>query len=109
MMELMASGQMGKVPETPKPGNPLFSKTTNVITGGNRMALDSAKGKAEGFGFRTKVLSAEITGKARDVGRWLAHKAMVENRSMGMQSPGCLIPGEVYASPRLFLNQREKE
>lgn len=93
LMELMAAGQMGKVPETPKPGNPLFSKTTNVIIGSNRMALDSAKGKAEGLGFRTEVLSAEITGEARDVGRWLAHKALVFHRSMGMQSSGCLISG----------------
>ena len=90
--ELLAKGQMGKVPETPKPGNPLFSNTTNMIIGSNRRALEAAQGKAEGLGFRTEVLSAEITGEARDVGRWLARKALVM-RAMGMQSPVCLISG----------------
>jgi len=91
--ELLAKGQIGKVPETPKPGNPLFSNTTNMIIGSNRRALEAAQGKAEGLGFRTEVLSAEISGEARDVGRWLARKALVVKRSMGMQSPVCLISG----------------
>jgi glycerate 2-kinase len=90
---LLAGGQMEIVPETPKPGDPVFRKVTNMIIGNNRMALDAARKKAGEIGIRAEVLSAEISGEAREVGKWLAHKALVVKRTMGMQPHLCLISG----------------
>ncbi len=91
--ELLVKGKMGMVPETPKPGNAVFSKVTNMIIGGNRMALEAAREKAGELGFRAEILSAEITGEARETGRWLAHKALAVKRTMNKQTPLCLISG----------------
>jgi glycerate 2-kinase len=91
--ELLVKGRMGIIPETPKPGNPVFKKVTNMIIGNNRMALDAARKKAGELGFRADVLSAEISGEARGVGKWLAHKALAVKRTMEMQTPVCLISG----------------
>lgn len=91
--ELLVKGRMGLIPETPKPGNPVFSKVTNMIIGGNRMALEAAREKAAELGFRTEILSAEISGDARETGRWLAHKALAVKRTRGIQTPLCLISG----------------
>lgn len=91
--ELLTKGRMGMIPETPKPGNPVFSKVKNQIIGGNRLALEAAREKAGELGFRTEILSAELSGEARETGRWLAHKALAVKRTMGMQTPLCLISG----------------
>jgi glycerate 2-kinase len=91
--ELLAGGQMEIVLETPKPGNPVFRKVTNMIIGNNRMALDAARKKAGEIGVRAEVLSAEISGEAREVGKWLAHKALAVKRTMGTRTPFCLISG----------------
>jgi hydroxypyruvate reductase/glycerate 2-kinase len=91
--ELLVKGQMGIIPETPKPGNPVFTKVTNKIIGCNRLALEAARDKAGELGFRTEILSAEISGEARETGRWLAHKALAVRRTTGMQTPLCLISG----------------
>jgi len=91
--ELLVKGQMGMIPETPKPGNPVFSKVKNRIIGGNRLALEAAREKAETFGLRTEILSSVISGEARDAGRLLARKALAVKRTAAPRSPVCLISG----------------
>ena len=41
------SGVAGKVPETPKPGDPFFRNVVGALIGSNRIALEAAKGEAE--------------------------------------------------------------
>jgi glycerate 2-kinase len=91
--ELLVMGQTGMAPETPKPGKAVFAKVSNVIIGGNLMALEAARKKAEVLGFRSEILSAEISGEARDVGRWLAHKALAAKQIHGKETPLCFISG----------------
>jgi hydroxypyruvate reductase len=68
----LAAGVNAELPETPKPGDPLFSGTQTVIVGSNLLACEAAEGAAELLGFRTLVLSTYIEGEAREVGRVLA-------------------------------------
>jgi hydroxypyruvate reductase/glycerate 2-kinase len=72
IIEFLVSGSKGVVPETPKEGNKLFERVENIIIGSNRIALAAAKERADSLGFHTEIISQEISGEARDVGRWLA-------------------------------------
>jgi len=70
--EHIARGVAGEVPETPKPGDPVFSHVYNFIIGSNRLALEAARHKAEELGFNTLLLSSFVEGEAREVGKLLA-------------------------------------
>jgi glycerate 2-kinase len=93
VMTLLVEGEKGRVPETPKPGNPLFHDVTNRIIGSNRTALEAARKKAEEFGFHAEILTDTISGQAREAGKWLAHKALAVKRTAGSEIPFCLISG----------------
>jgi len=88
-------GLNGLIPETPKEGNKVFERVENIIIGSNTTALSAAKKKAEEMGFHADILSSEITGEAREVGKWFAKKS-VERRNIlntFREKKCCLISG----------------
>ncbi len=60
-------GIEGKVPETPKPGDPVFTRTHSVIVGSNLACMVAAEKKAHSLGYHTLVLSTMIEGETREV------------------------------------------
>ena len=46
----LARGCAGAVPETPKPGDPIFRRACTVVVGGNRNAVDAAAAAARTLG-----------------------------------------------------------
>ncbi len=56
----------GKIPDTPKKGNPLFDRVENIIIGSNRIATEAARKKAQRLGYEPVVLTTELQGEARD-------------------------------------------
>ncbi|MDH4232451.1 MAG: glycerate kinase, partial [Nitrospirota bacterium] len=91
--DLLLRGEKGSVRETPKEDNPAFEKVTNTIIGSNIKALEAAQAKAASLGFQTEIISAEITGEARQAARQLAKKALDKKRDKKTASPLCLISG----------------
>lgn len=91
VLEVLNKGVKGLIPETPKGKDKIFKKVDNIIIGSNKKALKAAKYTSEKLGFHTEILSSEISGEARDVGRWLARKAL-ETKGKG-QRARCLISG----------------
>jgi glycerate-2-kinase len=92
VMDTLRRGGQGLLAETPKPGDRVFERVENIIIGNNRMALEAAREGAEKRGFRTEVISWELTGEAREAGAWLAGKALEAVK----RAPGrrlCLISG----------------
>ncbi len=53
--------------ETPKPDDPAFEGTRNIIVGSNRIALEAAADKAVDLGYAPLILSSVIEGEAREV------------------------------------------
>jgi hydroxypyruvate reductase/glycerate 2-kinase len=92
IIEVLQKGAEGFIPETPKDGDGIFENTENIIIGSNRIALDAAKQKAEKFGFHSEIISSELTGEAREVGKWLANIAK-GLRVQGFKGSRCLISG----------------
>ena len=60
-------GAEGGLPETPKPGDPVFENVTNTLVGSNRIAVEACRRRAEELGLRPVVLSTTVEGEARDV------------------------------------------
>lgn len=88
------AGLRGGVPETPKPGDPAFTRTQNLVVGSNRLAVDAAARKARELGLRPLVLSTRIEGETRDVARMHAAIAR-ESLAAGqpVKPPVCIISG----------------
>jgi glycerate-2-kinase len=70
--EHISRGVSGEIPETPKPGDPVFSHIYNFIIGNNQLAAQAALRRAEELGFNTLLLSTFVEGEAREVGKVLA-------------------------------------
>lgn len=93
VMDLLQKGAAGLVPETPKAGSLVFDGIDNIIIGNNTKALEAAKERAESLGLEAEIISSEIKGEAREVGRWLAHRAAeLRNKPQRRQS-FCMISG----------------
>ena len=92
--ERIERGVRGEIAETPKPGDPVFGRSTNLVVGSNRLAVDAAARKARKLGLRPLVLSTLIQGETRDVARM--HAAIVREilaSGRPAKPPVCLISG----------------
>jgi hydroxypyruvate reductase len=87
-------GLQGRIPETPKPGDPVFKRVQNLVIGNNTVAVMAAKKKARQLGYRTLVLSTFIKGETREIA--LVHSAIakeIQQSGNPVQPPACLISG----------------
>jgi len=64
-------GLAGEVPETPKEGEPLFSKVRNFVIASNRLVLEYIDLILSRKGFNTLLLTSMLEGEAREVGKVL--------------------------------------
>ncbi len=72
VIERLRAGLAGQLPDTPKPGDPLFEQTQTVVVGSNLLACEAAAAAATRVGLHSLVLTTYIEGEAREVGRVLA-------------------------------------
>ncbi len=79
---------LGKVIETPKPGDELFARIKNILVGSNELAAQAAAQTARDFGFKTIDLGNAWQGEAREVAKTLVGKVLASD-----QSPICMIAG----------------
>jgi hydroxypyruvate reductase len=92
--ERIHHGLRGEVPETPKPGDPAFARTQNLIVGSNRLAVEAAAAHARELGFRTMILSTFIEGETREIARMHAAIAKeIAAYGRPLARPACLISG----------------
>jgi len=76
-------GIKGKIAETPKKGDPIFSNFFNFIVANNNMACRAAEYKAKKLGYETKLLTTSITGEAREIGFYLVNKVKNYDKESG--------------------------
>jgi hydroxypyruvate reductase len=94
VMALLRRGAGGSLPETPKPGDPVFANVHNVLIGSNRAAVAAAQRHAEAFGYRALLLSTFIAGETKVVAA--LHGAVAkEIHASGnpVSKPACVISG----------------
>ncbi|MCU0594306.1 MAG: glycerate kinase [Desulfobacterota bacterium] len=90
----LRKGLEGKIPETPKAGDVVFSRVFNRIVGSNLLALEAAKAEAERMGYRTLILSSTIEGETKEVAR--VHTAIAREilaSGQPLPVPACVLSG----------------
>ncbi len=85
---------LDSVPETPKPGDPVFERVTNVLVGSGRSTAEAAAEKASELGYEPLLLSTYVTGQARDIaGLYGAIVREVQDSGNPVPAPCAIISG----------------
>ena len=90
----LEAGVSGAIPETPKPGDAVFSRTQTVIIGRNLQALEAASRQATALGYRPLILSSAIEGETREVARvhaGIAKEVLASGHPI--TAPACILSG----------------
>jgi glycerate 2-kinase len=88
------AGMEKKVRETPKPDDPFFAKTQNIIIGSNIEAIVAAEKEASKLGYNTLILSSMIEGETRDIAKM--HCAIAKEilkSGYPIKMPACILSG----------------
>lgn len=93
VMEVLDLGAQGVIPETPKPGNPIFDQVESIVVGNNAAAVAAAGEAAADAGYAASVLSTALAGEASQVGRELAQMALERLSLMRAGEKACLVAG----------------
>lgn len=94
VLDYLIRGKVGKEPETPKVGDPVFDKSYPIIIGSSRLSLNAARDRAVELGYNTLILSSYVEGETKDVAR--VHAAIIrEILATGnpVKRPACVISG----------------
>ncbi len=93
IVDFLYKGATGKKPETPKPGDPVFNKVTNVIIGSNRRALESARLKAQEYNINAIIIEDELQGDTVSVSEYLVETALNFKSDKHEVKPVCILFG----------------
>ena len=90
----LEAGRRGDLPETPKPGDPLFTRVTNTVIGNNRLVVDAAVERARALGFTPHLLTRTLEGEAREVAsRFVAMTREIRAGRGPVRPPCCVVAG----------------
>jgi hydroxypyruvate reductase len=66
VLERLKGGAEGRISETPKPGDPLFSDVQHLILASNRQSMEAAKARAQESGYEAEVFAYDMEGSTHD-------------------------------------------
>ena len=90
----LVQGVQGKIPETPKAGNPVFRNAVNIILGNNTLAVNAARTTAQRLGYNARILSTTLAGEASEAGSYFAQLAkVIDSGKSGIARPAAIIAG----------------
>jgi len=94
VVEVLKRGLRGEIPETPKPGDPLFEGVHNVLVASNSLAVSEAERVLKESGLRVVNLGSFIEGEARHVGKALAGVIQaIERQGVPASTPAAVVGG----------------
>lgn len=94
IVDRIQRGMRGEIPETPKPGDPVFDRVQNVIIADNYIAATAALEEAKRWGFNALLLTTFLEGEAREIGKAVAALGKeIAIRGIPVPPPACLILG----------------
>ncbi|MBK9714116.1 MAG: DUF4147 domain-containing protein [Kouleothrix sp.] len=94
LLDHLRRGVAGEVAETPKPGEPLWSRVHSAVIASNAAAAEAALAAARARGFNALLLTTFLEGEAREVGRVAAALAReLALRGAPLDRPALLICG----------------
>ena len=94
IMEHLARGALGEIPETPKPGSRIFKRVDNRVIATAQKSLQAAASFFIGHDIHPAVLGDSVTGEAREVAKVYGALAReVKQHGLPWQPPVALISG----------------
>jgi Putative glycerate kinase len=93
ILTFLKEGAAGKKPETPKPDDPVFDKTYNILVGTNRKALEAAKNKALEFNINAVIIDDQLQGDTLTVADYLVQTSIRFKNDTNEVKPVCLLFG----------------
>jgi len=78
-----------QIAETPKPGDPVFTKSFNYLIGTNRVALDAAAAMARELHYSPLIVTDALKGEAR----YKAQELVAQVQQYNGPRPACLLLG----------------
>jgi len=95
-------GVKGETPEGPRKNDPCFENVEVQVVGNSRLAAQAACREAERLGYQAQLLTATLTGEAREAGKFLAETAREIRRSGERElEPTCVVTaGETVVTVR---------
>ena len=90
----LKAGLDGTIADTPKVGDAIFARCTNVVIGSNEIAAQAVLDRARAIGLNTLLLSTFVQGEAREVAQVFAAIVREINRSgQPIPRPACVVAG----------------
>ena len=93
IIDFLYDGATCKKPETPKSGDSIFEKTSNIIIGTNRLALESARQKAQEYNINAVIIEDELQGDTGSVSEYLVETAIQFKNDNNEVKPICILFG----------------
>jgi glycerate 2-kinase len=70
----------GEIPETPKPGDPVFGRVESTLIATNRLALEAARRRATDAGCAAEIVESPLVGEAAIAGARIAGQLLAGSR-----------------------------
>lgn len=94
VVEVLEAGARGELPETPKPGSPVFEGVENRLAASNMDVLESMAEWLGSRGYRVLVLTSRLEGESREAARVLASIALeAMDRGVPLEPPAAILAG----------------
>lgn len=93
LLGVLASGVAGQIPETPKPGDPVFDRVCNLIIGSNRIALEAIAAAAGKAGLSVVKNDLELHGDTVAMAEAIVSEAKRLQTDPSVNKPCCWIMG----------------
>ncbi len=91
ILKRFREGLGGGIPDTPKPGDPIFEGVRNVIVANNMRALSAMAAMVESRGLRAMIATSYLEGEAKEVGKVIGSIAkQIRDRGQPL-SPPCAV------------------
>ena len=92
-VDYLQNGERGLHPDTPKPGDVVFTNTHNFIIGSNKIALEGCRQKAVTAGLSTFIITSELEGDTIEAANKIFTTTLSFQKDNEVKKPCCLLFG----------------
>ncbi|MBN1107534.1 MAG: DUF4147 domain-containing protein [Bacteroidales bacterium] len=93
LLSHIEDGIRGMIPDTPKPGDIIFSRSETILAGNNYTALSSAREEALRTGFHAEIVTDELKGDVVNASSFIIDKILYYRNNHDLPRPLCLLFG----------------
>jgi hydroxypyruvate reductase/glycerate 2-kinase len=93
ILKHLRDGEAGMVAETPKYSDAVFERTTNLLIGTNRVALEAARLKTLEYNINPLIIDDQLQGDTSSVAEYIVETALSYQKNEDEIKPVCLLFG----------------